>query len=80
MEYAMFRVLMSSVIVFVFVGICSAVVQTEGGYVLVWGDEFDGAGRPDPNNWVYENGVRRRVFGFCGFVYFGPVAGFRCLC
>jgi beta-glucanase (GH16 family) len=29
------------------------------GYVLVWADEFTKAGRPDPNNWVYENGFVR---------------------
>ena len=31
------------------------------GYKLVWADEFDKTGRPDPNNWTYENGfVRNR--------------------
>ena len=31
------------------------------GYRLVWADEFDKAGRPDPNNWTYEHGyVRNR--------------------
>ena len=49
----MFRVLVSSVLVFVGIGLGAV---DGGGYVLVWGDEFDGAGRPDPNNWVYENG------------------------
>jgi beta-glucanase (GH16 family) len=31
----------------------------EDGYVLVWADEFDGAGRPDPANWVFEKGFVR---------------------
>jgi len=31
------------------------------GYELVWADEFDKTGRPDPNNWTYEQGfVRNR--------------------
>lgn len=34
-------------------------VAPEPGYVLVWADEFDRDGRPDPNNWVYENGFVR---------------------
>ncbi len=29
------------------------------GYGLVWHDEFDQAGRPDPNNWTYEQGFVR---------------------
>ncbi len=28
-------------------------------YRLVWADEFDTNGRPDPNNWVYERGFVR---------------------
>jgi len=28
-------------------------------YVLVWADEFNEAGRPDPNNWTYERGFVR---------------------
>ena len=28
-------------------------------YELVWSDEFDIDGRPDPNNWTYENGFVR---------------------
>ena len=29
------------------------------GYQLVWGDEFNQAGRPDPNHWRYESGFVR---------------------
>jgi len=29
------------------------------GYKLVWVDEFNRAGRPDPNNWTYEYGFAR---------------------
>nr|WP_236018665.1 glycoside hydrolase family 16 protein [Hymenobacter sp. BT559] len=32
---------------------------TAGGYRLVWADEFNQAGRPDPQNWGYENGFVR---------------------
>lgn len=28
-------------------------------YVLVWSDEFDGNGSPDPSKWTYENGFIR---------------------
>ena len=31
------------------------------GYALVWADEFDRAGAPDPKHWTYERGfVRNR--------------------
>src|SRR5688572_30219434 len=34
---------------------------TYPGYALVWADEFDRNGDPDPNNWGYERGfVRNR--------------------
>ena len=34
---------------------------TYPGYALVWGDEFDRSGDPDPKNWGYERGfVRNR--------------------
>jgi len=36
-----------------------AAVARDEEYVLVWADEFNRAGRPDPNNWVYENGFVR---------------------
>jgi beta-glucanase (GH16 family) len=29
------------------------------GYTLVWADEFNVDGRPDPKNWTYENGLVR---------------------
>ncbi len=29
------------------------------GYALVWSDEFNQAGRPDPQKWSYENGFSR---------------------
>jgi len=29
------------------------------GYKLVWADEFNTPGRPDPNNWTYEHGFVR---------------------
>jgi hypothetical protein len=28
------------------------------GYRLVWADEFEIAGKPNPKNWVHENGFR----------------------
>ena len=30
-----------------------------GGYALVWADEFDKPGQPDPNNWTFEQGFVR---------------------
>jgi len=33
--------------------------QPSTGYKLVWADEFDKAGRPDPHNWTYERGFVR---------------------
>lgn len=32
---------------------------TEGGYQLVWADEFEKSGKPDPKNWDYEKGFLR---------------------
>ena len=32
---------------------------TKGGYKLVWADEFDKDGAPDPKNWVFEKGFVR---------------------
>ena len=48
----------------VLVGACGVGAQTPtsnaaDGYVLVWADEFNRDGRPDPNNWVYEHGFER---------------------
>jgi beta-glucanase (GH16 family) len=52
-----------------FVGGCShaAVQKTDAdaragapaGYQLVWADEFDDDGRPDPNHWTFEGGFVR---------------------
>jgi len=39
-------------------GSCVAQTQTSD-YSLVWADEFNKDGRPDPNNWVYEYGFER---------------------
>jgi len=33
--------------------------QSPGGYRLVWADEFDEDGRPDPVKWTYETGLVR---------------------
>ena len=39
----------------------TAPVPVPAGYTLVWHDEFDGEGRPDPTKWAYERGfVRNR--------------------
>ena len=40
-------------------GMSAAAGETDDGYTLVWADEFNEEGRPDPNNWVYENGFVR---------------------
>jgi beta-glucanase (GH16 family) len=37
----------------------AAVMMVEPGYKLVWADEFEKAGRPDPANWTYETGFVR---------------------
>lgn len=38
-------------------------VQAEPDWKLVWADEFDQEGRPDPRNWTYETGfVRNQEF------------------
>ncbi len=43
--------------------IASAVVQAKDtepdGYRLVWADEFEKNGKPDPNNWTFEQGFVR---------------------
>ena len=33
--------------------------HTQGGYELVWADEFDREGAPDPKNWTFEEGFVR---------------------
>ncbi|HYW47366.1 MAG TPA: glycoside hydrolase family 16 protein [Bryobacteraceae bacterium] len=37
----------------------SAAAQTSDGWKLVWSDEFDKDGRPDPAKWTYETGFVR---------------------
>jgi beta-glucanase (GH16 family) len=37
----------------------AAVAQTSDGWKLVWSDEFNVDGRPDPAKWTYENGFVR---------------------
>ncbi|MEO0416134.1 MAG: family 16 glycosylhydrolase [Verrucomicrobiota bacterium] len=34
---------------------------TEGGYELVWADEFNQNGSPNPNNWTFEQGFVRNT-------------------
>jgi len=36
-----------------------ALADAQAGYHLVWADEFNIDGRPDPNNWTYEHGFVR---------------------
>lgn len=46
----------------VFAAITACVVAEEtphNGYELVWADEFEAAGRPNPANWVFETGFKR---------------------
>ena len=38
---------------------CSEAKQDYPGYALVWADEFDRDGKPDPSNWTYEAGFVR---------------------
>lgn len=33
--------------------------ENDDGYVLIWSDEFDKDGPPDPANWIYERGFAR---------------------
>lgn len=41
----------------------SETLPPEPGWKLVWADEFDQAGRPDPRKWTYETGfVRNQEF------------------
>jgi hypothetical protein len=35
--------------------------QPSAGWRLVWADEFDKEGRPDPGNWGYETGFVRNM-------------------
>jgi len=41
-----------------------AAAQHAGAWKLVWSDEFDQPGRPDPARWTYETGfVRNQELG-----------------
>jgi len=39
--------------------LCFAQEKAPDGYRLVWADEFEKAGRPNPANWVFEEGYKR---------------------
>lgn len=39
--------------------LASAVISAPAGWSLVWSDEFDGRGLPDPKKWDYEVGLVR---------------------
>ena len=45
--------------VLIFHTMCPAQDMAPDGYRLVWADEFEKAGRPDPANWVFEEGFVR---------------------
>ena len=56
--------LLGAVYVIMPIAFLSALVWAESvtrsdDYVLVWADEFNADGRPDPNNWTYEHGFVR---------------------
>jgi beta-glucanase (GH16 family) len=54
---------LKSIVIFVAVSACGHIwpgaAQNYPGYTLVWSDEFDRDGRPDPANWGYETGFVR---------------------
>ncbi len=55
-----FRYLTLSLVALTMLSSCQATPTTNAdGYMLVWADEFDIDGRPDPNNWTYEHGFVR---------------------
>ena len=39
--------------------LCLAEDKISQGYKLIWADEFEKAGRPNPANWVFEQGYQR---------------------
>jgi beta-glucanase (GH16 family) len=43
----------------IFLGCQNNVPNAPGGWTLLWSDEFDYSGTPDPDKWVYENGMIR---------------------
>ena len=44
---------------FAWLGMATCVAAVEPGHTLVWADEFDAPGRPDPAKWGYEEGFVR---------------------
>ena len=55
-----FRYLTLSLVAITMLSSCQATPTTNAdGYMLVWADEFNIDGRPDPNNWTYEHGFVR---------------------
>jgi beta-glucanase (GH16 family) len=58
-ESSMKNIIIITVIAGVFMSTSIAADNTNDGYRLVWADEFDKDGKPDPKNWVYENGFVR---------------------
>ncbi len=49
----------SIIITLALASVCSAQPKTSGDYQLVWADEFNEDGKPDPKNWVFEEGFKR---------------------
>lgn len=47
--------------VLLFHSLCFAGDSGGRGYRLVWSDEFEKAGRPNPSNWVFEQGFLRNL-------------------
>lgn len=57
--------LLFSLLGFLFLGIYSTPAKKTGDYQLVWSDEFNKDGAPDPANWTYELGfVRNNEFQY----------------
>ncbi|MES2981189.1 MAG: glycoside hydrolase family 16 protein [Verrucomicrobiota bacterium] len=48
-----------SILSLLLASICQAEPTQHKGYKLVWADEFDKDGPPNPKNWVFEEGFRR---------------------
>jgi beta-glucanase (GH16 family) len=52
------KIITAMLLIFIpFAGKCQQ--DTSGGYKLVWGDEFNKNGVPDPDNWKFESGFVR---------------------
>lgn len=51
--------LLATLALFNLTGCVSAPPLAPAGYRLVWSDEFNKDGRPDPKNWIYEYGFER---------------------